>query len=513
MSGRWGEQTDSSDRGLAGKECRKQWDSAADGVSPMDLSEAKNERNVPYSDAYTEKMTAECAQYFREQPVLNRLLKGFREKYLSYGSFSGSVILRNLKEEDRDVLEGFLGKNYHGKKSASISAAQFRKSLSESRFGGISPEALLRRYFGEELIGKKERRLAEREAFDAVFDRMQKKYAGTPAGSWIRELCADKVRNVREADPGDFETAKRSQSAGSAPGRIWYWLMNRYREGGRNPEVLEQDLDMGSAILNAFPCRKGETEYLAVFAARLTGNPHAFDDGGEGGQLLSLTILWELEGQNPDSMDEMIFPALRKQRQYLAAGILRDDMSNYAMLSGVRAQKKDGSWHTGMEGFRTEGEPVQVPLSVIAGWERVECPDNRIYIVENPSIYALLCQRWKGTRACMCMNGQPRLSAVLMLDLLAKADAEVYYAGDFDPEGLLIAQKVKLYYAKKNGRSLHFWHMSAEDCRASLSDERISDKRLKMLERVTDPELKMAANLLFEKGVAGYQENIWERYQ
>ena len=37
----------------------------------------------------------------------------------------------------------------------------------------------------------------------------------------------------------------------------------------------------------------------------------------------------------------------------------------------------------------------------------------------------------------MCMNGQPRLSAVLMLDLLAASGIKVYYGGDFDPEGLL----------------------------------------------------------------------------
>ena len=44
------------------------------------------------------------------------------------------------------------------------------------------------------------------------------------------------------------------------------------------------------------------------------------------------------------------------------------------------------------------------------------------------------------------MNGQPRLSSLLLLDLFAKAKMEVWYAGDFDPEGLLIAQKLKQYY-------------------------------------------------------------------
>lgn len=310
--------------------------------------------------------------------------------------------------------------------------------------------------------------------------------------------------------------------------------MKRYRENGRDPNVLLRDLELGADMINQFPYRTGRREYLAVFSARLTGNPHAFDDGSRDGQLFALTILWETENQDSENQKadltaSVIFPALSRQRRYLSVGILRDDMSNSVMLSGMRARKKNGDLHAGMEGFRNEAEPVQVPLSVIAGWEQAECPDNTIYIVENPSVYALLCQKWQGRRACMCMNGQPHLSAILILDLLAKADANVYYAGDFDPEGLLIAQKVKQYYLEclsKNisGHTLpgtlvspekhkfQFWHMCGEDCLASLSEESLSEKRMKMLERITEPELQAAVKVLREHGVAGYQENIYGRY-
>ena len=46
----------------------------------------------------------------------------------------------------------------------------------------------------------------------------------------------------------------------------------------------------------------------------------------------------------------------------------------------------------------------------------------------------------------MCMNGQPRRASILLLDLAAQAGIRICYAGDFDPEGLLIAQKVIQYY-------------------------------------------------------------------
>ena len=78
-----------------------------------------------------EKLQAECLRYFRERPVFGKLLRGFREKYLSYGRFAGTVTLKNLKESEREDLEGFLLRNYHGKKSASVSAERFRRALRE----------------------------------------------------------------------------------------------------------------------------------------------------------------------------------------------------------------------------------------------------------------------------------------------------------------------------------------------------------------------------------------------
>ena len=46
----------------------------------------------------------ECLEYFREKPVFDRVLRGFREKYASYGSFSGTVTLRKLSEEELEDL-------------------------------------------------------------------------------------------------------------------------------------------------------------------------------------------------------------------------------------------------------------------------------------------------------------------------------------------------------------------------------------------------------------------------
>ena len=440
----------------------------------------------------TDPPVSECAAYLKSAPVFDRLLQGFREKYASYGSFTGTVVLRGLTEADREALEGFFGKSYHGQKSASVSAGRFRKALEESRFRGIDPKELLEAYFREPVAGKKELREERERLWRQLAEETAAEFDGTSAGGWIR-------------------TNMEEEAEGGQPGPAWLYLRKRYREAGETAREGKRLFRLAGKILNNLPGQQGRTEYLAVFAAVATGNPHAFDDGRKDGQLLGLLIReWAgPEGKSPKEAGGMsLFPALKRQREYLAAGILRDDISNYVMACGIRAWKRDGSSHQGMDGFCREGDMVQIPLAVIAGWSRADCPRGRIFIVENPSVYAMLCGKWKGKEACMCMNGQPRLSALLLLDLLAAAGTTVYYAGDFDPEGLLIAWKLKQYYPG----AFHYWQMTAEAYRESLSGEAIPAHRLKMLSRVQDPCLEETVEAVKREKKAGYQENIWQRY-
>jgi uncharacterized protein (TIGR02679 family) len=438
----------------------------------------KNWNKEPQSLLYKE-----CVEYFRSRPVFGKILRGFREKYASYGSFSGTVTVRNLTEEELEDLEGFFQKNYHGQKSISISAARFEKALRESRFENLEPKIILELYFQEEMTGKKEQIREEEQRRQEMVCGLHAECAGTWAEAWITEL-------------GDRKNG------------FWTYLQKRYREAEKCTEEILRQLRLGIHILNELPYRQGRLEYLAVFAAMETGNPHAFDDGTKEGQYLRMLVEWDVAHRGRNVAGSEIFPALRRQRLYLEAGILLDDISNSVMVSGVKAWKKNGELHVGMSGFQETGDPVQIPLSVIAAWARVECPDREIYIVENPSVFAMLSRRWRGRKACMCMNGQPRLSSVLLLDLLAEADVKMYYAGDFDPEGLLIAQKVKQYYKGKAA----CWHMSVPEYERSRSQEILSEKRLKALERIQDEELTELAAALRKNGVAGYQENIWEVY-
>lgn len=420
-----------------------------------------------------EQLKKECILYFKQNAIWKQLFTGFRNKYESYGRFSGKVIIKNLSFQDIEELEGFFGQNYHGKKSATISAEKFEKALSKSKYADIKPQEILEAYFGNQLIAKAEVESLKEQKKREVELEFADTFKDTPAESML-----DAFKTI-------LKTSTKSNIRDNCETEINYW---------------KRLLWCCAEIYNSLPYRTGDKTYLAVFAAQMTGNPHAFDYGTTEGNILYQVIQVDLEMRHISVETSDIFSAYKRQKSYLLAGIMIDDISNYALLYNVHAIKKDGSLHKGIEGFYEEKNIVQVPLNVIAEWEKIECINNEIFVVENPSVFAMICK----DKSCMCMNGQPRLAALMVIELLAKSETTIYYSGDLDPEGLLIAQKLSRFY----GGIFIYWHMTVDDYEECKSNEILSEKRLKMLENITDVQLMDVMDAIRKCGRAGYQENI-----
>ncbi len=456
-------------------------------------------------------------------PVFERLLSQFCEKYRSYGCFCGSARLNIRSEDEREALEGFFARSYHNQKTATISAQAFRRALEHTRFVELSPEEILEAFAGAPLSGKREeesrRKACIARCWKAAIGQ-QEAYADCEASrQLLHELraVAEKEEPAISSEDvpsiGAIDNTAHTCTSEEAVTALYRQLMSGRQELVENKLLcaLTEDLHIlvrALEILNRL-CVEKRYQYLPVFAAVLFGDPHRLDPGTRDAHLLQLLLQW-LEIQRGVEADEMnSIPSLRRQARYLSAGILLDDVSNYAMLCGVEAIGRDGLVHAGMAGFAADGAPVNVPLSVITGWAQLRCRDNTLWIVENPVVYAVLCERFGRTRSLMCMNGQPRLSAWLILRLLRAAGTRVYYAGDFDPEGLCIAEKVQ--QSLLPGQCV-FWHMSEADYRSAQSRKPIEARRMKMLDHLQDSLLKTTAVLIRKQGVAGYQENILQMY-
>lgn len=246
----------------------------------------------------------DCLAYFHLSPVWEKVLKGFREKYISYGRFGGKVILKNLKPTDIEELEGFFGKSFHSQKSVTVSSEKFRQALETSRYKEITPECLLENFFEEPLLGRQEQKSLREQEKERIWEIFQRDYEGTPV-----ETALESLRSIVK-DNGSQELAK--------------W---------------DKMLRLGAEIYNNLPYRSTKM-YLAVFAAMRTGNPHAFDIGTADGNFLYQIIQMDLEIRRITVETSAIFPAYKRQKSYLLAGIMLDDVSNYTMLYQVQAVKK-----------------------------------------------------------------------------------------------------------------------------------------------------------------------------
>lgn len=418
----------------------------------------------------------ECLDYFSGNPVFQRLLRGFYAKMESYGTFGGSVQVTFRDREERDALEGFLQKNYQGKKRAQVSAGQFRKALAESRFAAVTPEQILAETFGALPLSHRKQLEKEQQAWGDFWKKLQQGSNDSLVRQWTGSILEEQL-----AGKSFCQVLKRSWNQGKK-------------------DLFEERVGRYVQILENLPSRKGEYCSLALFAARLTGNPHGFDRDQEGGHDLETILSWyALQQGKTDKCSPL--PSLRRQQLLFQGGLLVDEISNAVTVYGLQALDRNGKLHSGLAGFTERQEPVQVPLLVLAGWQQVRCFGPQAYVVENPSVFALLA---RGKRTVVCGNGQPRLALLQLLELMGQAKIHILYAGDLDPEGLLIAQNLKKSYTGP----FSFWHMGVEDYRASHPRTAISPRRLKLLERITDPELRPVAELLRERKLAGYQENI-----
>lgn len=158
-------------------------------------------------------------------------------------------------------------------------------------------------------------------------------------------------------------------------------------------------------------------------------------------------------------------------------------------------------------GYLEQREPLHLTLMTLGKLAQVSPRSGkRIYMVENPAVFAVLAKAWPDA-AVICGNGQIRLATLVLLDLFG-ADMEFWYAGDYDPEGLLIAQRLKERY----GERLRFWKYRREFYEKYRSDVQISDKSLKKLDRVYQKELQEIRQAMEQYGKAAYQEAMLGEY-
>lgn len=431
----------------------------------------------------------ECVSYFKERKSYDKLFLKVREKYISLGHFGGTVTLNGLGTEDWQQFGGFFQKDFSGRENVTISAAAMEKALENSRFAGLDWEKILQAYFEETLISQKERKLSEQQKKEQYFAAILETTAAEPGKAWLEKVL-------------------QTQGEGNL------LLMKNYKE---NPNELRMVLEQ---VLKAIPqlplfierqqtdsmsivFKQTEKVLLVVFAAKTTGDPHFFDTGTLGEQLLIAFLKSEL----PDLDKGKRLCAEEKASLFYEAGLLIDDLSNYTLTYGIHAWTRNGKVHEGVEGFWNRREPVQLTLMNLGGIGRVGTTGRKnVYIVENPAVFSILIREWRD-ETIICGNGQIRLATFTLLDLFDDKTT-FYYAGDFDPEGLQIAQRLKERYQNR----LQLWNYHKGYYEKYKSEVEITERSLRKLDKIYLKELQEIKSALLREKKAAYQEAMLREY-
>ena len=420
----------------------------------------------------------EAVEYFKKKPVYEKLFNEFKKKYESHGKIGGIAVLTGLSTGDKEDISSFLMKDFTSEEEVRVSAKLFEKALLKSRFSSLTTLDIITHYFGIKLRTNKEKS-EENEGKRAEY---------------LAELTGytDKAY-IKEWLTGVFCTG--------ADGAVV--IARSYNADKNELKIILQKLIKAIPMLPYFQGGK-KKELLAVFAAQAAGNPHFFDDNTLAGNLLTAFLRDYFRFGYEDDLSE----AENRSNVLFKAGIIKDTLSNDVIAFGIRGRCVDGSLHQGMEGFLNQKEPVKLSLLTLANLEETftNSVDRRVYIVENPAVFSILTSRFP-EKAFICSYGQIRRAVFMLLDLFDK-NIVFSYAGDFDPEGLLIAERLK----KRYGDRMAFWKYESEMYIKYMSEEKLTKQRIKKLDGVRDAALLKIAELMREERRAAYQESMLEEY-
>jgi len=404
-----------------------------------------------------------CAAYLKKHET-SRIMKSMRSKYCSYGEVKGHITLTQPTTGERDFLQGLLKKNQPPAKSLRVSLKQFEAGFIGTIFEGVTLEGLIEAYFEEALVSKLEAVDRLKLDKDFLYQSIQSQVHDASLLNWFYNGLFDVTHSA-------------------------YKLINSLKSS-LSMQTLMMEL---SAVIDCL-AEHEEGISLPMLSGLATGNPHALDRNMP---LRKMLIYYYSDRYAilPPHTTQGVQTLFERMALYV------DEIPRSLLTFGIEARGADEGVF-GWLSFYLRGEPLTVATLNIKQVKRLEAISTDVRLYENPSAF------YRGIRvnpdnAAVCLSGQPHLMAYTFLELLADKH-NLSYSGDFDPEGLLIANRLKIRFPK-----LDLSFFSTANYQQSLSNELISERRLKQLNQLTNPLLKAIADEMKVSQCAGYEERVW----
>lgn len=417
-------------------------------------------------------MNEEFCQYLSDNEF-SEFMQLWKKQYEKYGTCKGSIDLV-LNDSNRECISGLMGKDYYGVDCVHITFRQLQKAMLNTKYENCDFNEVLKMYFNQRVLTNKYRQEQEQMRVQNIFKQFFKQEGKSQ--QWI------------------YNTYTNRDS-------VYIRIVQASKE---NEQKCINTVCVVMKALNHLPMWKNKKENISIFASYHTKNPHAFDKNTFAYYLMMHGIVYFLKVGFPKTN-------LEQNEILYRAGLYQDGISNYCSVARLQAFNENNQPHLGWTGFYDSYEALNVNMDNLLHIHFITCCD-RVYIVENPSVFQTLLKKIKKEKiekiGLVCTNGQLNYSAYLLLDILVNSNIEIYYSGDMDPEGLLIADKIKQRYP-----SIKLWCYDVRQYEISKSKEQATDQRMHMLDALKDETLIRIGKCISEnKNRVGYQENMIEEY-
>jgi uncharacterized protein (TIGR02679 family) len=368
---------------------------------------------------------------------------------LSRGSAGGSVTLPQATPAQRDAVERLLGRRAARGGSLTVRLQDLELLLRDAGICDSLTEAV------ESLTGTLVDARAQRQEKDAAWAGVFA--AGDPGQSrpWLEDLRATGV--LRRLSRNDFVIASG---------------------------LLRQALE----IERRLPARGLP---LAELAAAVTGDSHALDPGTPLG-----TIGVRIAAAKGSADAWASAEAWRDA--WAGAGVLCDELSAPVLTLNLRG---DGQTLTdrALRLHAAAGEPYRVTTRQLLREPPTFASASAapsVYVCENPTVVAAACRLGATGAPLICIEGQPRTAARVLLGLLTVAGFRLVYHGDFDWAGVQIANVVM----RRHGAAP--WRFSSADYRSARGGRPLHGDPVAA---AWDPDLQTA---MLEVGRAVHEEEV-----
>lgn len=416
-----------------------------------------------------EKALKECVSYFKNNRGYKNIFQQMREKWRSYGKISGNIILNNPTLEEREAIKKFLGIVSDNKK-IKFKMSDFEKGLKESRFNNVELIELLEEYFQEKIIYQKEEKKFIEEERIRFFENIRAKLK-------VESLYNKEIEKL-------LDTIILEKS----------YLFKYGEDNFETERMIFLSLKAVNYLSNL-----DERIKIAILGAEIAKSPHYFDRGSIAGNFLIylLCLLFDIEEtKGAENILEV----------YYKANIEVDSVSNYVACFGIRLYTKLEE-HGAYREFIKNSEEYLVTLSNLSKIVKADSDNKKVFIVENQMVFSYLCEYFKNKNiSILCTSGQLKTAALILIDMLCEAGCKIYYSGDFDPEGIEIAEKLI-----QRDKNIVPWCFSKENYKMSISENIISDERLKKLDKIENAYFKELIEEIKIEKKAGYQELLLDK--